>query len=507
MEDSFLIGNEIIEKALTEANADMNHDTIMNLVHAIQQRMVADGHLLLPVEYPDPEDPNTFQIRGLPNDEGELYMACFTSEEELNKGEPTAVVSHFIDCFIEAVIDSDAVAGIMINPFGVTARLPKGVLQIIMEAKRPSEDDYKRENYLLEKAIHFATSKHAGQLRKGTTIPYIVHPLETMNILRAMNADTNLLIAGLLHDTVEDTDTTAEKIAEIFGTDVAALVNGHSQEKSKTWEERKTHAIKELAEASRRMKMLVMADKVSNLRSIAADYRAIGDELWKRFNAPVEKQAWYYSGIQDSLWDMQLDPDAAPVYWEMAGLYKDVFVKYYREFCQPGYYEDYLLQVCADGSICRLDKGNPEWKKVEDFPEEIALNCEELLRKDAEALEDEWNKPFWECVERDLYAGTYEMMNTRDRSARIEILKRALTLSGEDYGPACEKINGKGEYEYRVVLDEENTMRLIVQLRMKYGIEISLASIFVEEFGREMPSSNLMDFCKKKDIAYKFSSY
>ena len=507
MEDNFLIGNEIIEQALAEANENMNHDTIMNLVRAIQQRMVADGHLLLPVEYPDPEDPNTFQIRGLPNDEGELYMACFTSEEELNKGEPTAVVSHFIDCFIEAVIDSDAVAGIIINPFGITCRLPKGVLQIIMEAKQPSEEDYKRENYLLEKAVHFATTKHAGQLRKGTTIPYIVHPLETMNILRSMNADTNLLIAGLLHDTVEDTETSMEEIAEVFGTDVAALVNGHSEDKSKTWEERKTHAIQELAEASRRMKMLVMADKVSNLRSIAADYRAIGDKLWERFNAPVEKQAWYYSGIQDSLWDMQVDPDAAPVYWEMVGLYKDIFVKYYREFCPPGYYEDYLLQVCADGSIFRLDKGNPEWRMIEDSVEDIERSCEELSRKDAETLEDEWNKPFWECIDRDLYAGTYKLIGTKERNAEIEIFNRKLVLNGEDFGAACEKINGKEEYEYHVFLDEDNTMRLLVQLRMKYGIGIKLSDIFAEEFGREMPSSRLMEFCNNKSVQYHFSSY
>lgn len=135
-----------------------------------------------------------------------------------------------------------------------------------MEAKKPSKDDYKRENYLLEKAIHFATSKHAGQLRKGTTTPYIVHPLETMNILRSMNVDTNLLIASLLHDTVDDTDTTVEEIAEVFGTDIAALFSGHSEDKNKTWEERKTHAMKELAEASRRMKMLVMASgRVSSI--------------------------------------------------------------------------------------------------------------------------------------------------------------------------------------------------------------------------------------------------
>ena len=120
MEDKFLIGNDIIEKALAEANANMNDDTVMNLVYAIQQRMVADGHVLLPVEFPDPEDPHTFSMRGLPNEEGEIYLACFTSQEELDKGEPTAVVSQFIDVFIDAVLESDSVKGIMINPFGIT---------------------------------------------------------------------------------------------------------------------------------------------------------------------------------------------------------------------------------------------------------------------------------------------------------------------------------------------------------------------------------------------------
>lgn len=364
-----------------------------------------------------------------------------------------------------------------------------------------------QKNYLLEKAIHFSTTKHAGQLRKGTTVPYIVHPLETMNILRTMNADTNLLIAGLLHDTVEDTDTTVAEITELFGTDVAALVGGHSEDKSKTWEERKTHAIKELADASRRMKLLVMADKVSNLRSMAADYRAVGDKLWERFNAPVEKQAWYYSGIQDSLWDMQSDPDASEVYWEMVGLFKDLFVKYYQSFPIPGYYEDYLLQVCADGTAYRLDKGYPEWKRICDPQDLIEDECAEMPRKDAEALEDEWNKTFWECIDCDLYAGTYKLIATNERTAEIEMFNRVLTLSEENSGSACEKINGRDEYEYRVSLDEDNTKRLIVQLRMKYGIEVSLESIFGGEFGRDVPSSKLMDFCKEKEVRFVFSSY
>jgi len=253
--------------------------------------------------------------------------------------------------------------------------------------------------------------------------------------------------------------------------------------------------------------MLVMADKVSNLRSIAADNRAIGDILWERFNAPFEKQAWYYSGIQDSLWDMQFDPDAAPTYWEMVGLYKDIFVKYYREFCPPGYYEDYLLQVCADGSIYRLDKGNPEWKRVDDSPEEIALSCEELLRKDAEALEDEWNKPFWECIDRDLYAGTCKLIGTNERTAEIEIFNRKLTLNGEDYGSACKSINGEEEYEYHVSLDEDNTKRLIVQIRREFGIDETLREVFQRAFGDSIISTRMMEYCRNNKIEYAFINY
>lgn len=439
MEDKFLVGNEIIEKALADANANMCHETIMALVNAIQERMVADGHLLLPVEYPDPEDLHHFQMRCIPDENDEIYLACFTSEEELHKGEPTAVMSQFIDVFIEAVLDSDQVKGIMINPFGITCRLPKGVLQIIMEARQPSENDYIRENRLLEKAIHFATSKHAGQLRKGTTIPYIVHPLETMIILRSMNADTNLLIAGLLHDTVEDTDATAEEIAEIFGTDVSALVNGHSEDKSKTWKQRKTHAIKELAEASRRMKMLVMADKVSNLRSMAADHHKIGDALWERFNAPVDKQAWYYSGIQDSLWDMQNDPDASGVYWEMVGLYKDLFVKYYRSIPSSIDPYEYLLQISAHGDCFRLDRGNPQWSSIhlDDASNLAQNNCQQVSRMDAEALEDDWNTSFWDRIEIDLQNADYTLVHTANRNVVIHFEERCFTLSGADYRRSC----------------------------------------------------------------------
>ena len=69
-------------------------------------------------------------------------------------------------------------------------------------------NDKMAQKHRLNMAIEFATKKHSGQLRKATAIPYILHPLEVLQILYSMRADTNLMIAGVLHDTVEDTDTT-----------------------------------------------------------------------------------------------------------------------------------------------------------------------------------------------------------------------------------------------------------------------------------------------------------
>lgn len=183
------------------------------------------------------------------------------------------------------------------------------------------------KKHKLEEAIIFATERHMGQVRKCTPIPYILHPLETMQILFSMQADMPLLIAGVLHDTVEDTNTSMEEIRENFGEEVENLVNFHTEDKTKNWKERKSHTIDVLIEASQRQKMLVMADKISNLRSMYADYVKKGDELWEHFSAPKEKQAWYYGGVIDSLVEMQMYQETKTAYNEMVNLYKKIFDK------------------------------------------------------------------------------------------------------------------------------------------------------------------------------------
>ena len=177
----------------------------------------------------------------------------------------------------------------------------------------------------LHDAITFATHAHKGQVRKGTELDYICHPLEVLQILTALGADLNLLIAGVLHDTVEETSVTLPELEARFGQDVALLVGHHSEDKSHTWQERKAQAIASLPESDLRLKKLVLADKISNLRSIVADKRRIGEQIWDRFNAPREQQQWYYQGIGSALSPLSAEPDAAPFYEEYIALYQEIF--------------------------------------------------------------------------------------------------------------------------------------------------------------------------------------
>jgi len=165
-----------------------------------------------------------------------------------------------------------------------------------------------KEN-LLEEAVAFAAQKHAGQHRKGTNLPYIVHPMEAAAICASFTDDVEVLAAAVLHDVVEDAGVTAAEIGERFGSRVAAIVAGESEDKREgvpavqTWKARKVESIEHLAGADDvGVRMVCLGDKLSNIRSIQRDYEEIGDALWQRFNQknPAE-HVWYYSTIADVL--------------------------------------------------------------------------------------------------------------------------------------------------------------------------------------------------------------
>lgn len=149
----------------------------------------------------------------------------------------------------------------------------------------------------IHNAIIYAAMQHKGQVRKGTDIPYIVHPMEVMQILTAAGCDEDMIVAGILHDTVEDTDATIDDIKRLFGDRVAELVARESEDKTKTWRERKETTIRHLRDCSEEEAICTLADKLSNARSIVADYARVGDILWERFNNDKASELWYYSEI------------------------------------------------------------------------------------------------------------------------------------------------------------------------------------------------------------------
>ena len=163
------------------------------------------------------------------------------------------------------------------------------------------------DSSLLDRAILFAVRAHADTERKGKGFPYIVHPLEAMAIVATMTNDQELLAAAVLHDTIEDTDTTMEQLCAEFGPRVAKLVETEtdqhfSADKALTWHQRKQESLNRLASASRDAMIVALGDKLSNMRGIAQDYAVLGDELWQRFNVKAKADhAWRFRQLAEVL--------------------------------------------------------------------------------------------------------------------------------------------------------------------------------------------------------------
>ena len=164
------------------------------------------------------------------------------------------------------------------------------------------------DTQLVDRAIVFAVKAHAGTERRGKGFPYIVHPMEAMEIVATMTPDQELLAAAALHDTVEDTDVTIEQIRAEFGERIASLVAAESDDvvegvsEEDSWHGRKQAAIDRLARAPHDAKMVALGDKLSNMRAIARDYAMQGDKLWSLFHTTDPKEhEWHYRGLANSL--------------------------------------------------------------------------------------------------------------------------------------------------------------------------------------------------------------
>ena len=180
----------------------------------------------------------------------------------------------------------------------------------------------------LDHAIKFATDAHAGQKRKMTNTPYILHPLEAAAIVASITTDEDVICAAVLHDTVEDTDVKAETIRSEFGDRVAELVSAETENKRKnlspesTWQIRKKETIEHLIRTKDKdVKILWLADKLSNMRSIFNEYLKSGDAVWQSFHQKDKKMhEWYYKSVAKALKDDFADTQAFKEYEALVNL-------------------------------------------------------------------------------------------------------------------------------------------------------------------------------------------
>ena len=164
-----------------------------------------------------------------------------------------------------------------------------------------------------EDVLLYAVRVHAGDLRKGTSIPYIAHLLSVCALVLEDGGDEEQAVAALLHDALEDHPETVrrEEIGKKFGPRVLSLVEGSTDTppeykggKKPPWKGRKQAYIEHVRSAGADMLRLSLADKLHNARAILADYRRMGDALWSRFHVGKSEPGeirleilWYYRSL------------------------------------------------------------------------------------------------------------------------------------------------------------------------------------------------------------------
>lgn len=172
------------------------------------------------------------------------------------------------------------------------------------EAERPPEPPSVVLGPRFTEAMAFALAKHGTQVRKGTAVPYVTHLLAVAAIVGESGGSEDEVVAGLLHDAVEDAGG-APVLAEIrarFGDSVAAIVAGCTDDDSGTgekapWLERKRAYLDHLTAAPLSVLRVVAADKLHNARTLERDLKDQGVQIFKRFKGDREGTLWYYRSM------------------------------------------------------------------------------------------------------------------------------------------------------------------------------------------------------------------
>lgn len=154
---------------------------------------------------------------------------------------------------------------------------------------------------LQQSALKFARNCHKGQYRKGSPRQYITHCMEVARILHKNGYSDEIVAAGLLHDTVEDTKASFEDLERLFGEKVSDLVKHVTEDRSLNlpWLERKVMYVKSISNAPEGSVAISAADKLHNITETFQDWLKVGDAVFLIFNADKENQKWFYRSLSE----------------------------------------------------------------------------------------------------------------------------------------------------------------------------------------------------------------
>lgn len=160
----------------------------------------------------------------------------------------------------------------------------------------------------VERALEATVRAHDGQWRKGRQpVPYVTHPMHVAIMLARWGLEEHVIVAGLMHDTVEDCgEWTIERVRAEFGSHVATIVDQLTEDKSLTWEERKRWAIDHVPHMSPEAASVKAADKIHNLQCLLADLRdhaADGghEAVWVKFKGGRDRTLQMDRELVDAL--------------------------------------------------------------------------------------------------------------------------------------------------------------------------------------------------------------
>lgn len=155
---------------------------------------------------------------------------------------------------------------------------------------------------LFDFATQFIAQKYDHVYRPGVVVPYTTHLFGVARLLKSAGYRDEVVIAGLLHDCLEDGRATVGELQNYFGNDITKLVEASTEpQKGIEWEQRKRTVLHSIQYKTDEQLAIMLAEKIHNVRAITVEVAQLGEHVWSNFKAPKEKQEWYYRSIIEQI--------------------------------------------------------------------------------------------------------------------------------------------------------------------------------------------------------------